>query len=545
MADTITIQTSSSTDVVKIIESGPQGPAGSNGANGQGVPVGGTTGQVLRKASGTNYDTEWAAAASGSGSVTSVALAGTGLSISGSPVTTSGTITANVSYGTTAGTAAEGNHTHAASAITSGVLDYARMAHVAQVNLFGDDETLNAGDYATNGNIIAHLRLRPEAADASITVTLPDLTSTSVGEVTLRAIRGGQDLQYAGFFLSVIDDNDALIFPAPPLSNPIEIDADEELTFRWNNGRWDLDLRPNPFATTAVSIFKPNSSGTLALTAQLTDTQVFTANGTWTKPAGAKQVHYVLVAGGSGGGAGRRGATSTTRGGGGGGAGGGLLVGWADASYFSSTESVTVGAGGQGGANAADDTNGGFPTAGGHSQFGSVLRTAAPSIAGRGTDAAAGAGGAASPFTLIVYGVGGSNVSGGGSNLGGNATGGTVSLFLPTGGGGGGSIDSSNNRRNGAIGGEIGNNNMLSKVLGGTAVAGEAGGNGNASPHGFFAGTGGGGGGTPVDGAGTSGGNGGLYGAGGGGGSAALNGAGGSTAGGNGGQGIVVITTYL
>jgi hypothetical protein len=39
---------------------GPQGPQG------QGVPVGGTTGQVLRKVSGTNYDTEWA---TGGGSV--------------------------------------------------------------------------------------------------------------------------------------------------------------------------------------------------------------------------------------------------------------------------------------------------------------------------------------------------------------------------------------------------------------------------------------------------------------------------------------------
>jgi hypothetical protein len=166
---------------------GAAGATGATGANGQGVPVGGTTGQVLRKASGDNYDTEWAAAASGSGSVTSVALAGTGLSISGSPVTTSGTITANVAYGSTAGTAAEGNdarlsdsrtplshnhgnltnagaigttsglplktgtsgvieagafgtsagqfaegnHTHAASAITSGVLDNARVNFAA------------------------------------------------------------------------------------------------------------------------------------------------------------------------------------------------------------------------------------------------------------------------------------------------------------------------------------------------------------------------------------------------------------------------------
>ena len=40
---------------------GPKGDTGAAGAAGQGVPVGGTTGQVLAKASGTNYDTEWVA----------------------------------------------------------------------------------------------------------------------------------------------------------------------------------------------------------------------------------------------------------------------------------------------------------------------------------------------------------------------------------------------------------------------------------------------------------------------------------------------------
>jgi len=38
---------------------GPKGDTGPAGANGVGVPVGGTTGQVLGKASGTNYDTAW------------------------------------------------------------------------------------------------------------------------------------------------------------------------------------------------------------------------------------------------------------------------------------------------------------------------------------------------------------------------------------------------------------------------------------------------------------------------------------------------------
>jgi hypothetical protein len=40
---------------------GPQGVAGAPGANGQGVPVGGTTGQALIKNSATNYDTIWSA----------------------------------------------------------------------------------------------------------------------------------------------------------------------------------------------------------------------------------------------------------------------------------------------------------------------------------------------------------------------------------------------------------------------------------------------------------------------------------------------------
>ena len=39
---------------------GPTGPAGSDGADGQGVPTGGTTGQILKKSSGTDFDTEWA-----------------------------------------------------------------------------------------------------------------------------------------------------------------------------------------------------------------------------------------------------------------------------------------------------------------------------------------------------------------------------------------------------------------------------------------------------------------------------------------------------
>ena len=96
MAETLTIRTASSTEVVKIAVPGPQGPAG------QGVPTGGSTGQVLRKVSGTDYDTEWAAAGSGSGSVTSVAISGSdGIEIdSGSPITSSGTIALGINAAT-------------------------------------------------------------------------------------------------------------------------------------------------------------------------------------------------------------------------------------------------------------------------------------------------------------------------------------------------------------------------------------------------------------------------------------------------------------
>lgn len=40
-------------------ETGPQGPAGQDGTNGQGVPTGGTEGQVLTKNSSGDYDTIW------------------------------------------------------------------------------------------------------------------------------------------------------------------------------------------------------------------------------------------------------------------------------------------------------------------------------------------------------------------------------------------------------------------------------------------------------------------------------------------------------
>jgi hypothetical protein len=46
---------------------GPEGPQGDPGPAGQGVPVGGTTGQVLAKIDGTDYNTEWVDQSGGAG----------------------------------------------------------------------------------------------------------------------------------------------------------------------------------------------------------------------------------------------------------------------------------------------------------------------------------------------------------------------------------------------------------------------------------------------------------------------------------------------
>lgn len=61
---------------------GADGATGAAGADGVGVPAGGTTGQVLAKASGTDYDTEWVNQSGGGGSgIVETIVAGTGISV--------------------------------------------------------------------------------------------------------------------------------------------------------------------------------------------------------------------------------------------------------------------------------------------------------------------------------------------------------------------------------------------------------------------------------------------------------------------------------
>jgi len=299
-------------------------------------------------------------------------------------------------------------------------------------------------------------------------------------------------------------------------------------------------------ASTVRTLTVPDANGTIALTAQLTDTQIFTANGTWTKPAGAKLVHYLLIGGGGGGGGGRRSDSSTAAAGGGGGRAGCVNVGWAPASYFGSTETVTIGSGGAGSnpRNGANNANGIDGNSGGTTLFGSVLQALGGTLGGGGTTSAGGTGAAISQG-VVYYGTLTASAGVPGASISANGIAPVDTLYTAPGGPGGGK-SAANVYYTGGNGGGVGapSPNRTGVTAGASASASSAGGNGITS-HQYF-GTGGAGG-SPntTTGAANPGGDGGLYGAGGGGGSGCLNDAGGDETGGDGAAGIVVITTYF
>ena len=114
---------------------------GEPGPPGQGVPPGGTVGQILAKLTDASFSTVWIDAPSGVGTVTSVAIVGTdGIQVdSGSPITSAGIIQLGLSAGTLSALAA------ASTALQPGQADAPGAAAAAQAaaNAYTDAELAN------------------------------------------------------------------------------------------------------------------------------------------------------------------------------------------------------------------------------------------------------------------------------------------------------------------------------------------------------------------------------------------------------------------
>lgn len=270
-----------------------------------------------------------------------------------------------------------------------------------------------------------------------------------------------------------------------------------------------------------------------------TVTEIFTSNDTWIKRIGLISVDVTVIPAGGGGGSGSVHLGAEASPGGSGGGGSARSTGTFLAAALDSTEAITVGTGGPGGASVAAllATNGNPGTAGGSSSFGSHLSA---------TGGGLGTGGS----TLNLGGDGGVGTSNGGdgadSTLSGSTTPGGSSTHAAGGGGFGGgyNFDGSHAGSDGGDGSTSDSNQQ-----GGTFAQGFVGEDGEDAPLGECGGGGSGGsnGGAGFGTTGKAGGKGGYPGGGGGGGGQATSGGstGTSGAGGDGEDGIVIVVNHL
>ena len=147
---------------------GPQGPQGARGATGatgpagQGIPTGGTAGQILVKRSGTDYDTNWATPTGGGGGGTPSAHASTHATGGSDPITPA-LIGAATSTHSHTGTYAP--ISHAATATTYGKATSTSYGHVKLSSATNSASGLSDGTAATPAAVKAAYDLAAGKAD--------------------------------------------------------------------------------------------------------------------------------------------------------------------------------------------------------------------------------------------------------------------------------------------------------------------------------------------------------------------------------------------
>jgi hypothetical protein len=438
------------------------------------VAVGGTTGQVLSKASGTNYDTTWSTIIPGDRYLTTST---TSLTINNATKTL--TVGTGLSYTPT---------------------QNVTISYDAAHHMHGEVLTYNSGTGVMTVDVNNHTGSGTYTAWVVNVGGVTPVTSTTWGSIT-GTLSAQTDLQTA---------LDAKLATANNLS---------ELTATASTARTNLGLGTAAVEPATKLVPSGGTTGQVLskVSASNWDLQWATAGGggsdvqayktagtfTWTKPAGAKSVFVFVVGGGGGGGSGANNVTGGNRFGGGAGSPGGTTQTWMNAADLPGTVTVIVGVGGTAGAArpATPAGSGSAASGGGQTTFGPYLRGCGGYGGTGGTLGSGGIGGSGTGVCLFgvtgLIGLAAANGGASGSNASGNQG-------MPGQGGGGGAGQSAGvvtPVNGGTGGGKLASTGNVSGT--GAVVLGGTGGNGTTSTQATpgtdtyawgYGGTGGGGG---------------------------------------------------